>query len=59
MTASGAKPGGCIGADTGQIVTSLLTSRSADDGLQVGPLLDRVEGSVAPFAGDYVRIVWS
>jgi Transposase DDE domain len=39
-------------ADTGQIVTSLLTSRDADDGSQVGPLLDRVDGSVTSFTGD-------
>ena len=39
-------------ADTGQIVASVLTGRSADDGSQVGPLLDRIEGSVASFAGD-------
>src|SRR3954462_458070 len=39
-------------ADTGQIVASVLTSRDADDGSQVGPLLDRVEGSVASFTGD-------
>ena len=39
-------------ADTGHIVASLLTSRDADDGSQVGPLLDRVGGSVASFTGD-------
>jgi hypothetical protein len=39
-------------ADTGQIVASLLTGRDADDGLQVGPLLERVDGSVASFSGD-------
>jgi hypothetical protein len=39
-------------ADTGQIVTSLLTSRDADDGSQAGPLLDRVDGSVTSFTGD-------
>ena len=39
-------------ADTGQIVTSVLTSRDADGGSQVGPLLDRVDGSVASFTGD-------
>jgi hypothetical protein len=39
-------------ADTGQIVASLLTGRDADDGSQVGPLLERVDGSVASFSGD-------
>jgi len=39
-------------ADTGHIVASVLTGRDADDGLQVGPLLDRVDGSVASFTGD-------
>jgi DDE family transposase len=31
-----------LDADTGQIVASVLTGREADDGAQVGPLLDRV-----------------
>ncbi len=39
-------------ADTGQVVTSVLTSRDADDGSQVGSLLDGVDGSVASFTGD-------
>jgi hypothetical protein len=39
-------------ADTGQIVASVLTSRDADDGSQVGPLLEQVDGSVASFIGD-------
>ena len=39
-------------ADTGRIVASVLTDREADDGSQVGPLLDRVEGAVASFTGD-------
>jgi hypothetical protein len=30
----------------------VLTSRDADDGSQVGPLLERVDGSVASFIGD-------
>ena len=34
-------------ADTGHIVASVLTDRDADDGSQVGPLLDRVDGPVA------------
>ena len=39
-------------ADTGRIVASVLTSRDADDGSQVGPLLARADGSVAAFIGD-------
>jgi hypothetical protein len=39
-------------AGTGQIVASLLTGREADDGAQVGPLLDQVAGPVASFTGD-------
>ena len=39
-------------ADTGRIVASALTGKDADDGSQVGPLLDRVDGSVASFTGD-------
>jgi hypothetical protein len=39
-------------ADTGHIVASVLTDKDADDGSQVGPLLDRVDGSVASFTGD-------
>jgi hypothetical protein len=39
-------------ADTGQIVASVLTNRDVDDGSQVGPLLDQVDGSVAAFIGD-------
>lgn len=30
----------------------MLTDKDADDGSQVGPLLDRVEGPVASFSGD-------
>ena len=39
-------------ADTGQIVASVLTGREADDGSQIGPLLDRADGPVASFTGD-------
>ena len=39
-------------ADTGHIVASVLTDKDADDGSQVGPLLDRVDGPVASFTGD-------
>ena len=38
--------------DTGRIVASVLTDKDADDGSQVGPLLDRGEGAVASFTGD-------
>ena len=39
-------------ADTGHIVASVLTDRDADDGSQVGPLLDRIDRPVASFTGD-------
>ncbi|MDO9713654.1 IS5 family transposase [Paracraurococcus lichenis] len=39
-------------ADTGQIVASVLSERDADDGSQVGPLLDRVDSPVVSFTGD-------
>jgi IS5 family transposase len=39
-------------ADTGRIVASVLTDKDVDDGSQVGPLLDRIEGEVASFTGD-------
>jgi Transposase DDE domain len=39
-------------ADTGHVVASVRTDRDADDGSQVGPLLDRVDGSVTSFIGD-------
>src|SRR5689334_11573111 len=39
-------------ADTGRIVATVLTDHDADDGLQVGALLERVEGPVASFTGD-------
>jgi hypothetical protein len=39
-------------ADTGQIVATVLTGRDADDASQVGALLGRVNGSVAPLTGD-------
>jgi len=40
------------GADTGHIVASVLTDKDADDGSQVGPLLDRIDVAVASFTGD-------
>src|SRR3954454_20273392 len=39
-------------ADTGRIVASVLTNKDADDGSQVGPLLDRIDGAVASLTGD-------
>ncbi len=37
---------------TGQIVAAALTGPEADDGTQVGPLLDQVAGAVASVTGD-------
>jgi hypothetical protein len=39
-------------ADTSRIVASALTGNEADDGSQVGPLLDRVDDPVASFIAD-------
>ncbi len=39
-------------ADTGRIVASALTGHDADDGSQVGPLLDQVDGPVASLTAD-------
>jgi hypothetical protein len=39
-------------ADTGRIVASALTDHDVDDGSQVGPLLDQVDGPVASFTAD-------
>src|ERR671928_1976920 len=39
-------------ADTGQIVAATLTTHDVDDGAQVGPLLDQVDGQIASFTGD-------
>ena len=41
-----------IDADTGQIVAATLTTHDVDDGSQVGPLLDQVDGPIASFTGD-------
>jgi hypothetical protein len=41
-----------VDADTGQIAAVELTGNEADDGSQVGPLLDQVTGPVASFTGD-------
>src|SRR3712207_8860122 len=39
-------------SDTGRIVATELTGYDADDGGQVGPLLEGVDGPVASFTGD-------
>jgi hypothetical protein len=39
-------------ADTGRIVASVLTGHDADDGGQVGPLPERVDGPVASLTAD-------
>ncbi len=39
-------------ADTGRIVAAVLTDKDADDGSQVGPLLEQVDGAIASFTGD-------
>ncbi len=39
-------------ADTGQIVAAELTTNDVDDGAQVGPLLDQLDGQIASFTGD-------
>jgi Transposase DDE domain len=38
-------------ADTGHIAASVLTDKDTDDGSQVSPLLEQVDGSVASFTG--------
>src|SRR4051794_34825465 len=41
-----------VDADTGRIEAVELTTKDADDGSRVGPLLDQVGGPVASLAGD-------
>ncbi len=41
-----------VDAGTGRIVASPLTNRDVDDGSQVGPSLDRIEGPLASSTGD-------
>jgi hypothetical protein len=41
-----------VDADTGEITAAELTSNDVDDGSQVGPLLDQVEGAMASLTGD-------
>lgn len=39
-------------ADTGEIIATTLMSHDVDDGSQVGPFLDQVDGPVASVTGD-------
>jgi hypothetical protein len=41
-----------VDADTGRIVAAALTTNDVDDGSQVGPLLDLVDGTIASLTGD-------
>jgi len=41
-----------VDADTGRVVVAALTTNDVDDGSQVGPLLDRIDGPIASFTGD-------
>src|SRR5215212_4747904 len=41
-----------VDADTGRIVASALTDKEVDDGSQVDPLLDQIDGAVASFTAD-------
>src|SRR3954469_13270756 len=41
-----------VDAGTGRILAAELTTSDVDDGSQVGPLLDQVDGGVASFTGD-------
>ena len=41
-----------VDANTGQIVAAELTTNDVDDGAQVGPLLDQLDGRIASFTGD-------
>lgn len=41
-----------VDADTGRIVAAALAGREADDASRLGPLLDRVTGSVASVTGE-------
>jgi hypothetical protein len=41
-----------LDAGMGQIVAASLTAKEADDGAEVGPLLDQITGVMASFTGD-------
>ena len=39
-------------AGTGRMVAAVLTDKEAEDGAQVGPLLEQVDGPIASLTGD-------
>jgi hypothetical protein len=41
-----------VDAGSGQIVAATLTSKDVDDGMQVGSLLDQIDGSIVSFTAD-------
>ena len=41
-----------LDAETGQVVAASLTAKEVDDGAEVGPLLDQVDGTVASFTAE-------
>jgi Transposase DDE domain len=41
-----------VDAATGQIVAAALTTNDVDDGMQVGTLLDQIDGPIASFTAD-------
>src|SRR5207249_9699855 len=41
-----------VDADTGRVVAAALTTNDVDDGSQVGPLLDQIDGPIASFTAD-------
>jgi hypothetical protein len=41
-----------VDAETGRIVAAVLTTNDVDDGSQVGPLLDQIDGQIASFTAD-------
>jgi IS5 family transposase len=41
-----------VDADSGRIVAAALTTNDVDDGSQVGPLLDRIDGPIVSFTAD-------
>ena len=41
-----------VDADKARVVAAALTTKDVDDGAQVGPLLDQIEGPIASFTGD-------
>ena len=41
-----------VDADTGRIVAAALTPHDVDDGSQIAPLLDQIDGPITAFTGD-------